>query len=186
MNGASHSRSTKNTITALYEASKARGISGPAGWYEKWLCFQYLRGVVESIIQQQDIGSAVKQINELLDESVIVEDESFSGVKDSKAGYKIEQKGKEWDLSKVDFDMLKEDFRQTTYKNIEIADLRAFLEKKLDDMLNQNRTRRDFAERLQDIIDNYNAGSTSVDSMFDDLMNFNSRLSEEKRNAIFV
>ena len=59
---------------------------------------------------------------------------------------------------------------RTKHKNIEIADLRAFLEKKLDDMLNQNRTRRDFAERLQDIIDNYNAGSNSADRDFAELV----------------
>ena len=33
-------------------------------------------------------------------------------------------------------------------------------------MLNSNNTRRDFAERLQEIIDNYNADSTSADDDF--------------------
>jgi type I restriction enzyme R subunit len=172
----------ENTITALYEASKPEILGQPV--VRKVAVFQYLRGVVDSIIQQQDIDSAVKQINELLDESVIVDDASFSGIKDSTAGYKIEQKGKEWDLSKVDFDMLKEDFRQSTYKNIEIADLRAFLEKKLDDMLNQNRTRRDFAERLQDIIDNYNAGSNSADADFAELVKFAQDLKDEEERHV--
>lgn len=172
----------ENTITALYEASKPEILGQPV--VRKVAVFQYLRGVVDSIIQQQDIDSAVKQINELLDESVIVDDESFSGVNDSKAGYKIEQKGRKWDLSKVDFDKLKEDFHQTTYKNIEIADLRAFLEKKLDDMLNQNRTRRDFAERLQDIIDNYNAGSNSADADFAELVKFAQSLKDEEERHV--
>ena len=141
--------------------------------------FQYLRGVVDSIIQQQDIDSAVRRINELLDESVIVDDTSFKRAKDSRVGYKIERKGQGWDLSKVDFDKLKEDFQQASYKNIEISDLRAFLEKKLDDMLTQNRTRRDFAERLQDIIDNYNAGSTSTDANFAELVKFAQDLKDE-------
>tara|TARA_R110002049_G_scaffold20717_2_gene75870 strand:- start:6779 stop:10057 length:3279 start_codon:yes stop_codon:yes gene_type:complete len=172
----------ENTITALYEASKPEILGQPV--VRKVAVFQYLRGVVDSIIQQQDVDSAVKQINELLDESVIVDDKSFRGVKDSKAGYKIEQKGREWDLSKVDFDKLKEDFKQTTYKNIEIADLRAFLEKKLDDMLNQNRTRRDFAERLQDIIDNYNAGSNSADADFAELVKFAQDLKDEEERHV--
>ena len=146
--------------------------------------FQYLRGVVDSIIQQQDIDSTVTKINELLDESVIVDDASFSGVKDSTAGYKIQQNGKEWDLSKVDFDMLREDFRQSTYKSIEIADLRAFLEKMLNDMLNQNHTRRDFAERLQDINDNYNAGSNSAVADFAELVKFAQDLKDEEERHI--
>ena len=58
-----------------------------------------------------------------------------------------------WDLSKIDFDKLKDEFKKATYKNIEINDLRSFLEEKLQQMLSQNRTRRDFAERLQDSCD---------------------------------
>jgi type I restriction enzyme R subunit len=140
--------------------------------------------VLDSIIQQQDVDSAVRKINELLDESVIVNDEDFKKVKASKDGYKIEQKGQGWDLSKVDFDKLKEEFRKTAHKNIEIADLRAFLEKKLNDMLNQNRTRRDFAERLQDIIDNYNAGSTSADADFAELVKFAQDLKDEDERHV--
>ena len=59
------------------------------------------------------------------------------------------QSGKTWDLSKIDFEKLKEDFSARTYKNIEIADLRAFIQHKLDQMLKQNATRADFAQRLQ-------------------------------------
>ena len=172
----------ENTIRALYEASKPEILGQPV--VRKVAVFQYLRGVVDSIIQQQDIDSAVKQINELLDESVIVDDADFKGVKEGKVGHKIEQKGQGWDLSKVDFDKLKENFKQASYKNIEIADLRAFLEKKLNDMLNQNRTRRDFAERLQDIIDNYNAGSTSADADFAELVKFAQDLKEEDERHI--
>jgi type I restriction enzyme R subunit len=171
-----------NTITGLYEASKPEILGNPV--VRKVAVFQYLRGVIESIIQQQDVDSAVQQINELLDESVIVDSEGFNKVKEDKGGYRILQKGQTWDLSRIDFDKLKEDFRQVTYKNIEIADLRAFLEKKLEDMLNQNRTRRDFAERLQDIIDTYNAGSNSADADFAELVKFAQELKEEEDRHI--
>lgn len=111
-------------------------------------------------------------------------DKKFTSVKEDKGGWKITQKGKEWDLSKVDFEKLKEDFKQAQYKNIEIADLRAFLEKKLQDMLNQNSTRRDFAERLQEIIDNYNAGSSSVDDVYAQLMEEMAALKDEESRHI--
>ena len=172
----------ENTITALYEASKPEILGQPV--VRNVAVFQYLRGVVDSIIQQQDIDSAVKQINELLDESVIVDDADFREVKERTSGYKIERTGQAWDLSTIDFDKLKEDFRKTAYKNIEIADLRAFLEKKLNDMLKQNRTRRDFAERLQEIIDNYNAGSTSADADFAELVKFAQDLKDEDERHV--
>lgn len=172
----------ENTITALYEACKPEILGNTI--VRKVALFQYLRGVIDSVIQQQDIDSATRRINELLDESVIVDDEKFAGVQEEKGAWKVTQKGKVWDLSKIDFDKLKQDFKQAQYKNIEIADLRAFLEKKLQDMLNQNRTRQDFAERLQEIIDNYNAGSSTVDDVYDQLMEEMAALKEEESRHI--
>ena len=46
-------------------------------------------------------------------------------------------------------------------------------------MLKQNSTRRDFAQRLQEVIDEYNAGSTSADALFEELMTFAAELKEE-------
>ncbi|PHR63736.1 type I restriction endonuclease subunit R [Alcanivorax sp.] len=172
----------ENTITALYEACKPEILGDPV--VRKVALFQYLRGVLDSIIEQQDIDSATRKINELLDESLIVDDKKFVEVKENPADWQITQKGKTWDLSKVDFDKLKADFKQAQYKNIEIADLRSFLEKKLQDMLNQNRTRRDFAERLQEIIDNYNAGSSSADESYAQLLEEMAALKEEEDRHI--
>ncbi|WP_018402651.1 type I restriction endonuclease subunit R [Marinobacter gelidimuriae] len=172
----------ENTITALYEACKPEILGDPV--VRKVALFQYLRGVIDSIIQQQDIDSVTRKIDELLDESLIVDDEKFVGTKEEKGGWRITQKGQGWDLSKIDFEKLKEDFKQAKYKNIEIADLRAFLEKKLQDMLNNNRTRRDFAERLQEIIENYNAGSSSADSDFAELVKFAESLKDEEDRHI--
>jgi type I restriction enzyme R subunit len=142
--------------------------------------FQYLRGVVDSIIQQQDIESAVRRIGELLDESVVVDDAGYAAVKEAGMGFRMRQQGQSWDLSTIDFDKLREEFKQTAYKKIKIADLRAFLEKKVKEMLSKNRTRRDFAERLQEIIDNYNAGSTSADADYAELMDHAQLLREEE------
>jgi type I restriction enzyme R subunit len=172
----------ENTITALYEACKPEILGDPV--VRKVALFQYLRGVIDSIIQQQDIDSVTRKIDELLDESLIVDDEKFVGTKEEKGGWRITQKGQGWDLSKIDFEKLKEDFKQAKYKNIEIADLRAFLEKKLQDMLNNNRTRRDFAERLQEIIAKYNAGSSSADSDFAELVKFAESLKDEEDRHI--
>ena len=172
----------ENTITALYEACKPE-ILGQA-IVRKVALFQYLRGVLDSIIQQQDIAAATKKINDLLDESVIVDDKNFDEFRETQATYQIQQKGRTWDLSKIDFEKLKDNFRHVAYKNIEIADLRAFLEKKLTEMLKQNSTRLDFAERLQKIIDNYNAGSNSADANFSELVKFAQELREEEERHL--
>lgn len=172
----------ENTITSLYEACKPEILGHPV--VRKVALFQYLRGVIDSITQQQNIDAATYKIMDLLDESVVVDDERFTRVAEVKAGYTIKQKGRTWDLSRVDFDKLQKEFKQATYKNIEISDLRVFLENKLAEMLSRNRTRRDFAERLQAIIDNYNTGSNSVEDAFAEMVRFTEKLKEEEERHI--
>jgi len=79
---------------------------------------------------------------------------------------------------------LREEFKQATYKNIEIADLRAFLQRKLELMLQQNATRTDFAQRLQQIIDAYNSGGSSTENYYEDLMKFTEDLRAEDERHI--
>lgn len=160
----------ENTVTSLYEACKPEVLGRGKG--RQVAVFQYLRGVIESIIEQVDVDAISQRIGELLDESVVVDNAEKFAAKEYESEYKIIAKGKVWDLSKINFDKLKEDFQQATYKNIEIADLRKFIQYKLEQMLQQNMTRIDFAQRLQKIIDTYNSGGSSTENYFDDLMNF--------------
>ena len=102
----------------------------------------------------------------------------------NKSEFRIRQSSKTWDLSKIDFEKLKEDFQQSKRRNIEIADLRAFIQHKLDQMLKLNATRTDFATRLQCIIDAYNAGSSSADNYFDELLKFTKDLKAESERHI--
>ncbi len=104
--------------------------------------------------------------------------------KDGKPEFRITQSGKTWDLSTIDFERLKEDFGESRYKNIAISDLRAFIGHKLDRMLQENATRTDFATQLQGIIDEYNAGSSSADNYFAELVKFTKELKEESERHI--
>ena len=51
-------------------------------------------------------------------------------------------------------------------------------------MLQQNATRTDFAQRLQEIIDAYNSGSSSADNYFEELVKFSKELKEETERHI--
>lgn len=170
----------ENTVSSLYEASKPEILGNPI--VRTVAAFQYLRGVVDSIIDQKDIDAVSIRVGKLLDESLVADKSELGRVAEPQ--YRIKQSSKVWDLSKLNFDKLKEDFRQATYKNIEIADLRAFIQHKLDLMLQQNATRTDFAQRLQGIIDAYNAGSSSADNYFDELVKFTKQLKEESERHI--
>ncbi len=51
-------------------------------------------------------------------------------------------------------------------------------------MLQQNATRTDFAQRLQQIIDTYNAGGSSTENYYEDLMQFTEDLRTEDERHI--
>lgn len=171
-----------NTVSSLYEACKPEIL----GERSRPLIpvIQYLRGVVDMHVDQADIDSVTEKISELLDESLVVDNAEQFKVKEHQAEYKIVQKGKVWDLSKLDFEKLKEEFAEAQYKNIEIAEVKAFIDDKLRQMMEVNHTRTDFAEKLQEIVDRYNAGSSSAENYFDDLMTFAKGLKEEDERHI--
>lgn len=174
----------ENTISSLYEACKPEIMEKKQSRVRKVAVFQYLRGVIDSLIEQKDIDKISLKIAELLDESVVVNDAEAFKARQYSAEYQIIQKGKTWDLSKINFEKLREEFKQATYKNIEIADLRAFLQHKLELMLQQNATRTDFAQRLQQIIDTYNSGGSSTENYYEDLMKFTENLRAEDERHI--
>lgn len=113
------------------------------------------------------------------DQSVVTDPDKPLTQEESAPKFQITQRGKTWDLSKINFNNLKSEFKKKAYKNIEIADLRAFIEDKLDKMIRQNSTRINFAQKLQEIIDTYNAGGSTNENYFEDLVNFAERLKEE-------
>ena len=172
----------ENTISSLYEACKPEVLGRTLGRVVS--AFQYLRGVMDSIVEGADIESAVQRIEALLDASVVVDNAEAFSVKEFEAQYQIVQRGKAWDLSKVNVEKLREEFQQAPFKNIEIADLQAFLQRKLTEMLAQNSTRGDFIQRLQKVIDTYNSGATATENYYEELTAFAQSLKDEAGRAI--
>lgn len=172
----------KNTISSLYEACKPDILEGQ--FRPMIAVFQYLRSVVDGIIGQSDIEAAKRRIDELLDQSVVTAKDGSQSWQETSPTYKIVQKGKTLDLSKINFDKLKEEFKAVEHKHIEISSLRGFIEKKLEEMLKDNSTRTDFAKRLQDIINQYNAGGMTTENYYDQLVDHLADLKEENERHI--
>ncbi len=168
----------ENTISALYEACKPEIYKQPR---QLVYVFQYLREVLDTIIERQDVDAVSRRISQLLDESVVTADKQAAEIQPE---FKIVQTGKTWDLSKVNMDTLKAEFKKSEFKHIEITDLRAFIEKKLQQMLERNITRIDFAQRYQKIVDQYNSGGSATEVSFEDLINFTKDLNEEEERHI--
>lgn len=169
-----------NTITSLYEACKPEILKQPRPLVS---VFQYLRAVIDAIIERKNNDDLSLKIAVLLDESIVTDDQRVT-TQEYGTEYKTIQKGQVWDLSKINFEQLKAEFTQKPYKNIEIADLRSFIEDKLNKMIQQNTTRTDFAQRLQAIVDKYNAGGSSTENYYEALVNFAENLKTEAERHI--
>lgn len=83
----------------------------------------YLKGIIDGKIRPEKIEAAQARINELLDQSVITAADARK--------YTITEAGKELDLSKLDIDELRSQFKKLKNKNLEIANLRKYIEEKL-------------------------------------------------------
>ncbi|MBK8416405.1 MAG: DUF3387 domain-containing protein [Bacteroidetes bacterium] len=58
------------------------------------------------------------------------------------------------------------------------------MEDKISKLINQNTTRVNFAEQLQQIINDYNSGSLTVEQYFEDLVDFSKKLRDEEERHI--
>jgi len=163
-----------NTVEMLYESLRPDIFK--MDWHNPLKeAILYLRGIIEGKIRPEKLEEARKKIDALLDQSVFAEQAS---------NYEIVKQSKEIDLSKLNIDELREQFKKVKYKNIEIANLRDYITKKLEQMIKKNITRSNFAEIFQNIIDNYNAGGSTNDDFFEKLLKFMEKLKEEEERHI--
>ena len=62
--------------------------------------------------------------------------------------------------------------------------LKAAIRAQLDRLIQLNRTRADFSEKFDELIESYNAGSRSIEKLFEELLNFSNSLSEEQQRHV--
>jgi type I restriction enzyme, R subunit len=169
----------QTAITSFYEACKPDILTEELlresvyrGKYKRTKeVFEYLRKIINR--KREDEGNltqAREKADVLIDESII------------SAGYTITSL-KEIDLSQIDFEKLQERFKASPYKHLSITDMVDFLKERLRQLLERNITRTDLAERLQEIISNYNTVSSDVEAFFKALREYAERLRDEEKRA---
>ncbi|MBI2115675.1 MAG: type I restriction endonuclease subunit R, partial [candidate division NC10 bacterium] len=117
-----------------------------------------------------DISEVMADVEELLDRSIATQ------------GYAIQPR-KPVDLSQIDFKKLRKQF-EAGRKRTEIEKLRGSIAAKLQQMVQLNRSRMDYLEKFQQMIDEYNAGSVNADEFFRQLVEFAQTLNVEERRGI--
>ena len=118
-----------------------------------------------------DIATILNQIGELLDNSI--------------AGLQIRDGGPPAiDLSKINFEALAKRFKQSTHKNTDLEALKAAIAVKLEKLLRLNRTRADFAEKFEALIESYNNGSRNIEQLFAELLKLSNSLDDEQERHV--
>lgn len=162
-----------NLMYNIYQASKPEIFE--YDWKnEKFSPLVYLNGLFTNSVDDKKIEKARRQLSKVLDSSVTAQDSEEAETDIIINGEKV------IDLSKINFDELKQEFKQVKYKAIQIEDLKEYIEKLLEQMLNRNRTRRKFSERYQNIIDRYNSGTNEAEYYFEELEKLLEELKEEQ------
>jgi len=130
---------------------------------------------IRSLTRDPDISAVMEDVEELLDRSVAAEPYVIRAP--------IEGDQHLVDLSQVDFDVLRRRFEEGR-KRTEAERLRAAIDRKLKQLVRMNKTRMDFQERFQQMIDEYNAGAANVEQFFNQLVQFAKELDEEEKRTI--
>lgn len=91
-----------------------------------------------------------------------------------------------FDISKIDFDLLRREFAKIKRKNLVMRDLEEAIQMLLDRMLFVNPNRVDYYERYQKIIEDYNAeqNRATIEKTFMELMALASTLDEEEKRYV--
>jgi type I restriction enzyme, R subunit len=128
---------------------------------------------IQASMPSVDISEFMADVERLLDSSITAE------------GYVLPETTEESliDLSQIDFDALRERFQQGRQRT-EAEKLRGHLNVKLRQMVRLNKTRIDYLERLQRLIDEYNAGTRNVESFFEELIRLTQDLNQEEQRHL--
>lgn len=88
-----------------------------------------------------------------------------------------------FDISAIDFDLLRREFAKTRRKNLLMRDLDEAIRRQLDKMVFANPKRIDYYERYREIIQNYNdeQDRATIEKTFLDLMDLADRMSREEQ-----
>jgi len=122
-----------------------------------------------------DNTALMVQINQIISEYVQIEEQQ-EGITESKR----------FDISEIDFDLLRREFAKTRKKNLVIKDLDQLVQERIAALLFSNPQRIDYYERYQAIIQDYNIeqNRAAIEKTFMELMALAKSLDEEEQRYV--
>ena len=124
--------------------------------------------------EQADITDIIRQLHQVVDEAIEVQP-AYVG-----------EESAPYDISKIDFDRLRQEFERSPRKNTTVQDLRQAVEQRLLRLLQQNPLRTDFQQHYENIISEYNREKdrVTIEQTFEALFKLVQGLDEEEHRAV--
>ena len=118
-----------------------------------------------------DVSQVMGQINALLDGAI--------------TGHAIREDGPPaLDLSKINFEALAQRFKQSKHKNTDLEVLKAAVKAQMEKLIELNKTRADFVQKFEALIEAYNAGSATIEALYNELLALSNSLSDEQQRHV--
>ena len=116
------------------------------------------------------------EINLIISENIEIDRPEGEGIVESK----------QFDISKIDFDLLAAEFARVKSKNLLLKDLDDLVQERIARMMAVNPNRVDYYNRYMQIIEAYNAEQDrgAIEKTFMDLMNLAQSMSEEEQRYV--
>lgn len=164
----------ESLVNGLYRALKPDPVA--AEFAQRCGCLAAIANCIKMVTEPPDISHIMQGIQALLDESIASEP------------FTIRQPGAphygKIDLSKIDFEALRSRFEDKKPTNTDLERLKAAVRAQLESMVRLNRTRANYLDKFQELIDNYNIGSRSIEEIFKDLLALSKILTEEQSRHV--
>lgn len=98
----------------------------------------------------------------------------------------VKEEPRRFDISAIDFDLLRREFAKIKKKNLVMKDLEELIQQKLDRMLFTNPERINYYERYQQIINDYNSEQdrATIEKTFMALMDLANQMNQEEQRYV--
>lgn len=133
-------------------------------------------GMLQKKRKHTDTTELMVEINAIINDYVEIEPQQPNAITASPR----------FDISAIDFDLLRREFAKTRRKNLLMRDLDEAIRRQLDKMVFVNPKRIDYYERYREIIQNYNGEQdrATIEKTFLDLMDLADRMSREEQRYV--
>jgi type I restriction enzyme R subunit len=158
-------------VLALYRAVKPDPVA--IEFASLCGCLAAIADEIRTTVNPPDISHVLDGIYKLLDESIAAV--PFTIGDEQRVFY---------DHTKIDFEALQKKFDNKKPTNTDLERLKAAVKAQLERMVLLNRTRADYLEKFQELIDGYNAGSRNIDEIFKELLELSQILTEEQSRHV--